>query len=364
MKLLMMFKKNIDKIVIILITFLSFLFLGQWCYRSFYSPNKDGEIIEIKVDNFQYKAKNIPEIARKDFLLFVQQLDADEKKIFAKKKVDRKNIEKNIEILKDQGIWDGLLIESEAMRAEVDFEEYYNFIQDLQNNFQLKLDRRLKWVEKEKDLESFRAELKELRVKHRKDTNLLAEFAQKIQEEAEKPMPFFATWIGIAISVIICLIVCLLFSGIPGTEISNKIKGEIEKKTHLALDEVVAELKEFTIDEAKKYSKSLIVLFLAVYFPLQLLIFPLIDSLLLLSLREPYKYRFYNKIKLSLFFVFPVILTLIVTLFLFLSKIFIFCGCCIPNEEAINKIFNDKKKKDEESRVYPGRKTITYINYY
>ena len=331
-KLLMMLKKNIDKIVITLVVFVSFLLLGRWCYHSFRSSNENEEIeVRIDNDNFEYEVKNIPESVRKDFLLFIQKLNADEKKIFKKKKVNREKVEENIEILKDQGIWDGLLFES-----GVNFEEYYNStIKDSQEKFKIQLDKLLEKLEKEKNFESFYAELTELGIKHRKNANMFAEFAQRVQTEAEKPMPFFATWVGLGISIAICLIVTFIISSSKFSSISDNVKNEKKKieKFSISDEEKNKKIQRFRSEQVSEYLLSLALLFFVIHLFSQFLIFPLIDCLLLLflqepSLREPYKYRFYNKFKISSLFIVPVFWFLIVALVNLLCRICC-CGCCI-----------------------------------
>ena len=263
------------KLTIIFIVFLSFLVLGFCGYRSFRLPNKK-EVIGVKVNNLQYKAKNIPEFARQDFLLFVQQLDADEKKAFKRKKVDRQNIERNIKILKDQGIWDGLIFGLKG----ISFEEYYRSFQDSQKTFQLQLDNLLKKVENKEDLESFREELEKLRQKHLEDIDVFVDFAKEIQEEAKKPVPFLATWTGIGILIFICVICSLVTFFILADELSVET---IANKEHLV---------------------SLLLLFFIIYLS-QFIIFPLL-SLKMCYFSETYKHFFRNKFKaFSLFIIIP-----------------------------------------------------------
>ena len=186
---------NKKKITIIFIVFLSLLllrqFFRQWCEYSFRSLTEIEE--ELKINTFQYEDQNVPEFARQDFLLFMQQINADEEKIFSEKKIyrlDLENLEENIKILKNLKIWDRLFIE-----PGVTFEEYYHSIQDSQKAFRFQLDKLLEKVEEEKNLESFREELKKLREKHQKDIDVFADFIQRINEEVLKtPTLFFDLW--------------------------------------------------------------------------------------------------------------------------------------------------------------------------
>ena len=341
-KLLMMFEKNKDKIVIIFTFFLSFLVLGFCGYRSFRLLNeKDEEIV--RVGNLQYKAKNIPKFARQDFLLFAQQLDVDEKKAFKIKKVDRQNIERNIKILKDQGIWDGLIFGLKG----ISFEEYYRSFQDSQKAFQLQLDELLKKVENKEDLESFREELEKLRQKHSEDIDVFVDFAKEIQEEAQKPIPFFATWIGIGISVAICLIVTFILT--VATQKNGKIKAILDaadKKP--SLKKVLPEtIREQVLDYLFCF---LTFCFFAVYLPLQFIIFPLLNCLLSLkisSFRETYKHYFYNKFKTFSLFMTPVIWAIMMLLTHGLSygclKLYYkFCNC---NENKLNNYVAEEYKR-------------------
>ena len=267
-ELLMMIKRNRDRIVIIFTIFLSLLVVGKCFYYSFRSP-EENEKIEVKIDGLQDKIENIPEIAREDYLLFLDQLEDGEKEAFRKKKVDRKNLKKNIETLKEQGIWDGLYIEPES---EVDFEKYYCLLQDSQKAFRLRLDRLLKKVEKEKDLASFREGLEKLRQERKKYIDVFAEFGYRIQEETKEPMPFFASYAGIGISVTISLIVSLIIA--------------IQKHS----------------------SGALPISFLIIHLLSHLLIFPLINCLLSLKMSsfiETYKHYFANKFKSFFLLIIP-----------------------------------------------------------
>ena len=311
-KILMMIKKMvmIKRIVIAFVIFLVLLVIGRGCYRSFRLP-EENENIEVKIDGLQDKIENIPEIAREDYLLFLDQLEDDEKEAFRKKKVDRKNLKKNIETLKEQGIWDGLYIEPES---EVDFEKYYCSLQDSQKAFRLRLDRLLKKVEKEKDLASFREELEKLRQERKKYIDVFAEFGYRIQEETKEPMPFFATWIGLGISVAISLIVSLI---------------------------IVVLLRK-----NNNFSECLLAIsisFLIIHLLSQLLIFPLINCLLSLkmsSFKETYKHYSSNKFKNVFLYAVPLA-------FLLGCMIIIYSIKCIQKkcpkseeeikEEAINK---------------------------
>ena len=358
-KLLMMFKKNIDKIVIIFIVFLSFLVLGFWGYRSFHLPNKK-EVIGVKVNNFQYKAKNIPEFARQDFLLFVQQLDADEEIVFGEKKVDRQNIERNIKILKDQGIWDGLCVEpGKITKCPNYIQDLYISIQDSQKAFQLQVDELLKKTEEEKDLESFRKELKKLREKHQKDIDVFVEFTQRIQKEAKEPIPFFATWIGMGISVVICLIVTFILAMSKYREVSKAITNfknyssadDIAKKDSLIEKTLLDSIRK----EVLEYLALLMYCFFIVYLPLHFLIFPFINcflSLKMSSFRETYKHYLYNKFKFCSLFMVPVIwLSMImVAIFLYNSKY-----DCYKNNE--NKGKDGKEKPELEYPLGDGMET-------
>ena len=99
-KILMMIKRNRDRIVIISVIFLSLLVIGKGCY-SFRSP-KENEKIEVKIDGLQDKIENIPEIAREDYLLFLDQLEDDEKEAFRKNRKNKIIVKRNIETLKEQ----------------------------------------------------------------------------------------------------------------------------------------------------------------------------------------------------------------------------------------------------------------------
>ena len=216
---------NKGKLVIIFVILLSSFVIGGGYYSFFYSLNKEKEL-------------DVFEVAKKDIVLLCQQLHDYEQKVIEEKKVRQEDLEKSIEILKDQGIWDGLLVEQkdgdddeetpqekkvdrenleeiikilkdqgilDELHAEsgVNFEKYHSAIQESKKAFQLQLDELLKKVEKEKNLESFRKELEKFSKEYKKRICAFTEFAQKIQEEARKPMPFCATWIGLVLSAVI-----------------------------------------------------------------------------------------------------------------------------------------------------------------
>ena len=187
--------KNSDKIVIIFIIFLSFFVIGGGYYYYF---NKDKEVNE----------KNILQITQKDILIFQQKMDAYQQKVITEKKINQENLKKNIKTLKDLGIWKDWY--------EKDYEECLDAVQNSQNAVKLKLDKFLKKVEKEKNLKSFRKGLEKISKEQKKDItkkiDALAKIAKKIQEEAEKPMPFFATQRGvITLAVIYSLIPLFIF---------------------------------------------------------------------------------------------------------------------------------------------------------
>ena len=305
-KLLMMLKKNnVDKIVITLAVFVSLLPFGIWCYRSFRSSHENKEIIEV----------------RRDLSLFLQQLDDYEQKVIEEKKVRQDDFEKNIEILKDQGIWDGLLIESGSTKVEVDFEEYYNStIKDSQEKFKIQLGKLLEKLEKEKNLESFRKELEKLGKERKKDVDAFAEFAQRVQTEAKKPIPFFATWVGLEISIATCLIVTFIILFLS----------------------------------SQKYPSLLLYLFPIIYFPSQFLIFPLINCLLSLkmsTLRETYKHYFANKFKTFSLFITPFVWELVVV---FIVTVVDSTTTKKSNKKKPEEIKPKEIKKDEEKKSEEG----------
>ena len=289
-KILMMIKRNRNRIVIIFVIFLSLLLIGQ-CFYYFFCLPKENEKIEAKIDGIQYEIENVSEIARKDFLLFLDHLKADEKEAFRKKKVDCDHLDENIETLKDQGIWNVLRV-----KPGVNFESYYCSLQDSQKAFLFQLDELLEKVEKEKDLASFREGLEKLRQEHQKYTDVFAEFGYRIQEETKEPMPFFASYAGIGISVAISSIVSFL-------------------------------IFQLLVFHQKKENKdpdliTLLLLSSSFYLFLLFLVFSLINCLLSLKmspLKEIYKHYFCNKVKtFSLFFI-PVLAMFILFLVFILN---------------------------------------------
>lgn len=195
-KLLMMFKKNRYKIVIIFIIFLYFFVLGGGYY--YFSKDKEVNVSE----------KNILQIAQKDILMFQQKIDAYQQKVTNEKKINQENLEENIKTLKDLGIWESWYEEG--------YKEYFDAVQSSQNNFQLQLDELLKKVEKEKNLKSFRKRLRKLSKKRKEEidekADTLVKIAEKIKEDAERPMPFCFTWKGVITLVIISSLIPLFIS--------------------------------------------------------------------------------------------------------------------------------------------------------
>ena len=173
---------NKNKVVIIFAILLSFFIVGGGCY-SLLRRNKVQEI---------EKEPDVLEVAKKDILLFRQQLN-DYKQ---ERKVCQEDLEKSIEILKDQGIWKG-----KKLKFDKRYKEYLDVVNET-DAFQLRLDELLEKVEEERNLESFREELEKLSKKYKKDIDV----PHRIQEEAKKPMPFLATWIGLIFSVIFSLV--------------------------------------------------------------------------------------------------------------------------------------------------------------
>ena len=182
-----------NKLVIIFVILLSSFVVGGGCYFLLRNKSK-------KVDFFKEKEKDVLEIAKKDVLLFRQQLDDYKQKVTDEKQVHQEDLEKSIETLKEQGIWEG-----EDLGFEKSYKEYLDVIHET-GTFQLQLDELLEKVEKEKDLASFREELEKLSEKSKKDIDAFVDLKQRIQEEAKKPMPFLATWIGL-ISIIIIFVI-------------------------------------------------------------------------------------------------------------------------------------------------------------
>ena len=250
-------KKN-KVVIIILATFLSFA-LGGGCYY-FFCPSKD-----------------VYEIAQNDASLLFQKLADYERKVIAEKNINQEIIDKNTEILQNQGIWNGL-------NFEPDYEKYLDDYRSSEVAYQLRISELLKKVKKEKDLESFREELKKLseeaKEKINKNVEAFAKLANRIQEEAEKPMPISAAWIG------------LLFLAITCPIISFYIQEKLQEKFHLTLN----------CGACITSPKVLNSIFLMIIcFPLQFLIFPLINclfSLKMRTLREIYKHYTYNPLKL------------------------------------------------------------------
>ena len=267
-------KKN-KVIIIILATFLSFV-LGGGCYY-FFAWRTKVSVPESK--EVSAPEDDVPEVARRDLQLFFQEI-ADyeqEVKAIAEKNIDRESIDKNIKILKDQGIWEELGFESE-------YSEYYNNFQSSRDTFKLRISELLEKVKKEKDLESFREELKKLSEEMKKKSVelavMFADLAERIQSEVQPPVPFIATWIGLLFLAINCSVISffiLRFSqdNIPCVRDCAKCKEDVTRdKNYICL----------------------------IHIFLQFLIFPLINylfSLKMRTLREIYKHYFCNLLKLT-----------------------------------------------------------------
>ena len=288
-------------VIIILATFLSFVFGGGY-YYFFWLSSKNKEVSV---------PENVYEIAQNDVLLFFQKLMDYEQKVANEKNINQEIINKNAKILKDQGIWGELGFGS-------DYNEYYDDFQSSQDAFQLRISELLEKVKKEKNLESFREELEELgeemKEKINENVETFAKLADRIQKEAEKPMPFFATWIG------------LLFLAITCPIISSSILDFLQKK----------------INCEKCTSETLDLFFLMlICFPLQFLIFPLINclfSLKMSTLREIYKHYCNNNFK-CLF---------LCVLFICLNCLFGFCREkeVLPSEEHFRQYITQYDKNN------------------
>ena len=257
-----------NKLVIIFVILLSSFVVGGGCYSFFYLRNESKEIE--KEPKEMEKESDVLEIAKKDVLLFRQQLDDYKQKVIDEEKAHQEDLEKSIEILKEQGIWEG-----EDLGFEKSYKEYLDVIHET-GTFQLQLDELLEKVEKEKDLASFREELEKLSEKYKKDIDAFVELRQRIQEEAKKPVPFFATWIGLVISAITCPVVSFfILMFLKESSICKSISPTIVKIGGVLISLLIGGF-------------------------LQLLIFPLINCLLSLkmsSFREIYKHWFYNRYK-------------------------------------------------------------------
>ena len=242
------------KVVIIFAILLSFFIVGGGCYFL---------LRRNKVQEIEKEEPDVLKVAKKDIFLCCQQLDDYKQKVIDENKVRQEDLEKSIKILKDQGIWDN----------EIFFDKRYLDVIQESDAFQLQLYELLQKVETEEDLKSFRAELEKLSEKRKKDIDAFVEFGQRIKKEAEKPMPFFATWTGLAILAII------------GPLISFFICQHLCQKQD---------------EKDKDYCWAITILFVTHFF-LQFLIFPLLNCLLSLkisSFREVYKHYFINVSKL------------------------------------------------------------------
>ena len=94
-----------NKLVIIFVILLSSFVVGGGCYSFFYLRNESKEIE--KEPKEMEKESDVLEIAKKDVLLFRQQLDDYKQKVIDEEKAHQEDLEKSIEILKEQGIWEG-----------------------------------------------------------------------------------------------------------------------------------------------------------------------------------------------------------------------------------------------------------------
>ena len=194
--------------VVIIILVISFSFVvGGGCYYFFRLSGKSKKVNISESDKNEKVdvSEDVYEIARNDVSLLFQEIDDYEQKIVDERAFDQEDIDKNVRILKVQGIWDGFDFES-------DYEDYLYAVQSSKDDAKFKINKLLEKVKKkEKSLESFREELEKIgeEIKKNIDENAetFDEIAERIQKEAEKPMPFLATWIGIVVSVIICPII-------------------------------------------------------------------------------------------------------------------------------------------------------------
>ena len=337
--------KNKNKLVLLFLSL--FVIGGGGCYSLFYSRNKEFFKEEKKPD--------ILEIAKKDILLLCQQLDDYEQKVSDEKRVRQEDLEKSIEILKDQGLWDNEIFFSR------DYKEFLDTVQSAIKAFQLQLDELLKKVEKEKNLESFREELAKIGEEHKKRIDLFTNLAEKIRKEAQ-PMPFFATWIGLVISAAICSLISFFILNIYKGQIFipnslNKRKKNLDpnfqkrerqgKKTEgqPAIRLTEEDFKEIKGDSEEikgncfedwiedKYIMGIMGFLFVIHLPLQFLIFPLINCLLSLKIstfRETNKHYIINYSKF-----FFLCFSFIVVDFLFAHKLCygVFFGCHCPKPE-------------------------------
>ena len=268
-------KKN-KVIIIIFVTFLSFIF-GGGCYYFFYLSNKSsGKGKEIDFYKFACSV----------CLLRLQEI-ANEQKKTIEENVNQEELAKNVEILINQGIWDWLF--------GVDLKECLeDNTQRIQNTFQPQIDELLEKVrKKEKKIESFDKELEkileEMKKESLKNIKKYIEITKRIKEEAEKPMPLFAMWIVLLPLAIICPLISFFIVNFLREKFCYVTKIYEEGGTEIS-----------TTEEC--FSKKLDPIFLMlICFPLQFLIFPLINclfSLKMSTLREIYKHYFYNCFKL------------------------------------------------------------------
>ena len=214
-------KKNKVVIIILVISF-SFV-VGGGCYYFFCLSGKSKKVnisesdkkkevdvpkIEKKISADKNKkvdvSEDVYEIARNDVSLLFQEIDDYEQKIVDKRNMHQEDIDKNVKILRDQGIWRGFGFES-------DYEDYLYVVQNSKKAIDLKIDKLLEKVKKDKDLKSFREELakigEEFKEKINKSAETFDEIVERIQKEAEKPMPFLATWAGVIVLATICPII-------------------------------------------------------------------------------------------------------------------------------------------------------------
>ena len=158
---------NKGKLVIIFVILLSSFVIGGGYYSFFYSLNKEKEL-------------DVFEVAKKDIVLLCQQLHDYEQKVIEEKKVRQEDLEKSIEILKDQGLWD-----NETFFGK-DYKEFLDTAQSTIKNFQLQLDELLKKVEKEKNLESFRKELEKIGEDQKKESICLQISPKKYEKSRNR----------------------------------------------------------------------------------------------------------------------------------------------------------------------------------
>ena len=283
-------KKN--KVVIITLVTFIFFALGGGCYYFFCLLDKNKKEVSVSEDKNKEVGvpedknkkevsvpKDVYEIAQNDVSSAFQKIADYEQKIAAEKNINQwEDIDKSIKILQNQGIYEELSFES-------DYKKYLDAVESSQEAAKLKLDELLEKVKKkEKDLASFREELEKISEEIKKNisenTEMLADLIEKIHEEAKKPVPFFATWIGLVISVITCPVVSFFI-----------LKFLKEKK-----------FTSYCCSGQDQDRLTNIGIFIGIFFAffLQFLIFPLINCLLSLkmsSFREIYKHWFYNRYK-------------------------------------------------------------------